>query len=174
MLHLIYIVWSYMLQQHSLATKLATCYARSYKLCVSCFHWLLQKYHCEYGPIDFSRTIHTLEPNMRPMKSKRKNTSNETINQEHKLGPWISMKKWGDSHKKGGCCSLTIKEILPSPNNCWNLLCRFWTCQQIGSYCPWQHQIKLYINISIPRIGGNQSLCFGKPSIRPLYISSYE
>ncbi len=52
-----------------------------------------------------------------PMKSKWKKRSNETISQGHKLGPWISMKKWRDSHKKG-CCSLTIKEILPSPNNC--------------------------------------------------------
>jgi len=47
------------------------------------------------------------------MKTKRKNKSNENTNQGHK-GPRTSMKKRGNSHKKG-CCSFIIKMFYLCP-----------------------------------------------------------
>jgi hypothetical protein len=69
------------------------------------------RYHCEYGPIDCIGNMHGPMPNIKMGKLKRRNKNNqEAINERHK-GLRILMKSQSERHKKGCCCSFTLKQF---------------------------------------------------------------
>jgi hypothetical protein len=75
------------------------------------WHWILLQVSLWIRTNKFwTKAMHTLQPKMHSMKTKKKNKGNETTSQGHK-GPWISMKKWRDSHKKGCCYSFIIQKF---------------------------------------------------------------
>jgi hypothetical protein len=69
----------------------------------------MYRHHCEYIPTDYFVNMHAPMPNIMLGKSIEKNKSNhKTTNKGHK-GPQVSMKRRGNLHKKGCCCSFTLK-----------------------------------------------------------------
>jgi hypothetical protein len=78
--------------------------------------WIIMcRYHCEYGSNDYSPNMHGHMPNIMLGKSSEKNKNNHKIANKGHKGPQVSMKRWGDLHRKGGCCSFTLKRSYIHP-----------------------------------------------------------
>jgi hypothetical protein len=77
--------------------------------------WHHVKYHYEYGPFDYFGNIHEHVPSIIVRKSKGKNKNKQKANNMGHKGPWNSMKKQGDSQKKG-CCFFTFKQFYLNPS----------------------------------------------------------
>jgi hypothetical protein len=72
-------------------------------------------YHYEYGPTDCIGNMHGPMPNIKMEKLKQKNKNDQEAINEGFKGLQISMKNQGDSHKKGCCCSFTLKQFYLHP-----------------------------------------------------------